>query len=73
MAPNVTPMYIVYGIQYHDRRAGNILYSQVWYMKWSGVKDGKTEPDFVYASINEKDSIKLHLKESLNRFTENNY
>ena len=37
-------------------------YAQSFVMRWNGVKDGRTHPDFVHASLKEKKKVVAHFK-----------
>jgi hypothetical protein len=50
---NVPPMYVILAVLYRDDIIGR-TYSQAFYMKWQGVENGKTHPDFVHVSASEK-------------------
>jgi len=59
---NVDPQFIVLDVKYYDP----ILeenYHQRFYMKWSGVKNGITEPDFVHVNIDERNKIENYIKD----------
>jgi len=61
--PNdVYPQFIVFEVKYYDP----ILeenYHQRFYMKWSGVRNGITEPDFVHVNIDDKIKIENYIKD----------
>ena len=50
---NVPPMYVILAVSYRDDIIGR-GYSQEFYMKWQGVENGQTHPDFVHVSASEK-------------------
>jgi hypothetical protein len=62
------PMYIVLAIKYCDFVIRKNIYSQVWYMQWTGVQHGTTNPDFVHVSVSQRNEIKTHLKTELHGF-----
>lgn len=47
---NINPQYIALQINYYDPILKESYY-QIFYMKWDGVKNGITHPDFVQVSI----------------------
>lgn len=53
---NMPPKFIVVLIKYNDPII-NKYYPQQFYMKWHGVKNGVTHPDFVHVSKTEKDNL----------------
>lgn len=58
---NMPKKYIVVLIEYYDP----ILkkeFNQPFFMKWDGVKDGFTHPDFTYITKSERKKIKDYLK-----------
>lgn len=59
---NLSPQYIILKIDYGDPILEQ-LYSQTFYMRWNGVQDGITQPDFVHVGIDEKNNIINYLKE----------
>jgi len=65
---NVSPQYIVLAIKYKDPVV-NKFFPQIFFMKWDGVANGQTHPDFVHASKEEKQKIGDHLKDFLKDFT----
>jgi len=60
---NEPPCYIILSIEYVDSILNN-GYTQEFFMKWSGVKDGEFSPNFVHTSIEEANSIKDFLSNS---------
>ena len=50
---NLPAQYIVLAIEYSDPIVKE-FFSQIFYMKWNGVIEGKPESDFVYVSMKEK-------------------
>lgn len=61
---NVSPKYVTLEIKYYDPLLKE-HYPQAFYMKWDGVKNGSTHPDFVHVSIEESDKIKDYLKKQI--------
>ncbi len=59
---NMPPQYIVMHIRYKDPIV-DTDFSQDFFMRWEGVRDGKTPPDFVHASLGEKNKIAAWLRE----------
>ncbi|CBE69247.1 MAG: hypothetical protein F9K13_06340 [Candidatus Methylomirabilis oxygeniifera] len=60
--PNdVPPMYVVLAASYSDTIIGKD-YSQAFYMRWDGVKNGQTQPDFVHVSASERSRIEQALR-----------
>lgn len=66
---NIPPQYVVLGLTYADA-TNNKVNNQIFYMKWGGVQNGKTAPDFVYATLGDRDRILSHLKNELKQFIE---
>ena len=66
---NVPPHYIVLGIKYYDPILKK-SFAQVFYMKWAGVSNGQTYPDFVHVAIEDKKPIFEHLENELKDFSE---
>lgn len=64
---NVAPQYIVLAISYIDPIL-NKSHRQTFFMKWDGVVNGQTSPDFVHVSKDEKQKIEEHLKIVLKDF-----
>ncbi|WP_263785300.1 hypothetical protein [Salinibacter grassmerensis] len=63
--PNETPPhFVVLGIKYLDVRLRK-EFSQCFFMKWHGVTNGETHPDFVHVSIEEKEMVTEHLRDEL--------
>lgn len=60
---NVPIQYICLFLKYRDPILEK-RYSQIFYMRWDGVSNGITHPDFVYVSSDESDKILDYLKES---------
>lgn len=58
----VPPMYIVLSVKYRDPLT-NGSYPQQFFMKWGGVQNGKTHPDFVHTTLEEKSKISAALEE----------
>lgn len=52
---NIDPQYVVVDLQYRDPILKK-FYNQTIYMKWRGLRDGKTEP-IVHVQAQEKDNI----------------
>ncbi|MBO8129934.1 MAG: hypothetical protein H0Z29_00265 [Candidatus Marinimicrobia bacterium] len=65
---NVPPQYIIFAIKYRDPVIDR-SFTQVFFMKWDGVINGQTHPDFVHVSKNEKEKIADHIKDLLRDFT----
>jgi hypothetical protein len=61
---NVPPMYIILAISYRDDILGR-TYSQGFYMRWHGVENGQTHPDFVHVSTSEKVRIEKAVRSEL--------
>jgi len=53
---NINAQYIVLILNYKDAIFNN-EYNQYFYMKWNGVKNGITDPNFVHTSIEEKNKL----------------
>jgi hypothetical protein len=66
---NVPPQYIVLGIKYIDPMLKK-YFTQLFYMKWAGVSNGQTYPDFVHVTIEEKAAIFEHYSNILKEFQE---
>jgi hypothetical protein len=64
---DVPPQYIVLAIKYSDPITRE-SFAQTFFMKWDGVANGQTHPDFVHASIEEKQNIADHLSDLLRDF-----
>lgn len=64
---NLPAQYVVVAIKYHDPKLDSD-FSQTFFMKWNGIDNGVTNPDFVHASVEEKDKVALYLQEVLNKF-----
>lgn len=62
LSPNMPKKYIVAVIEYEDQILKN-KYSQRFYMKWSGVANGVTHPDFTHVNVEEKEKIIRHLEQ----------
>ncbi|SEH08109.1 hypothetical protein [Candidatus Venteria ishoeyi] len=66
--PNILPaQYVILAIKYEDP----ILkkdFGQVFFMRWDGIENGTTHPNFVYVSKDEAKKISVYLKEALNEF-----
>jgi len=58
---NINPQYIVLSIKYGDPILKE-SYSQNFFMRWDGIKEGITHPDFVHVRIEEKNKIIEYLK-----------
>lgn len=58
------PHFVVLGIRYLDVRLKE-EFSQCFFMKWNGVSDGTTHPDFVHVSIEEKEIVTEHLRDEI--------
>ena len=57
---NESPQYIVVGINYYDPILKQ-SFTQKFFMKWNGVKNGKMYPDFFHISKEEKKKIEEYL------------
>ena len=57
LSKNMKPMFIVTKIKYGDPIT-NEDYTQYFFMKWDGVVNGTTSPDFIHVSIDDKNKIK---------------
>ncbi|HAJ80472.1 MAG TPA: hypothetical protein DCO75_11955 [Fibrobacteres bacterium] len=66
---NINTQFIVVYIKYTDA-IFNKEYSQSFYMKWNGVQNGTTDPNFNHTSIDEKQNIMDYLNN--NKLTNNN-
>lgn len=64
LPPNMPPKYIVVMIEYEDPILKK-KYSQRFYMKWSGVENGKTHPHFTHVDIEEKKRIIQYFEQHL--------
>jgi len=53
---NIAPQYIVLSIKYRDPILKE-RYFQNFFMRWDGIKEGITHPDFVHVRIEEKNKI----------------
>jgi hypothetical protein len=58
---NMPPKFIVVVIRYNDPILEK-KFDQQYYMKWHGVNNGVTHPDFVHTSIEESDRLLKYLK-----------
>jgi hypothetical protein len=66
--PNeVDSHFVVLGIRYLDMRLKE-EFSQCFFMKWSGVNNGTTHPDFVHVSIEEKEMVTEHLRDEISLY-----
>lgn len=65
---NVPPHYVVLAIKYYDPILKR-FFTQMFFMKWDGVINGQTQPDFVHVSKEEKSKLFNHLKTMLRNFT----
>lgn len=66
---NMPHMYIIFVIKYKDF----ILetdHHQTFFMKWDGIQDGITRPDFIHISTVKAKEIVSFLKEELNDFVQ---
>jgi len=61
LSDNVPPMYILIAIKYFDPILKK-YFTQKFSMKWDGVVNGTTHPDFVHTSLEENKKIIEHLK-----------
>jgi hypothetical protein len=68
---NVPKMYVLLGIKYSDAFSSK-AYGQIFYMKWSGVKDGDTQPDFVHVTKAEKEEIIGKNQEFISKYINSN-
>lgn len=57
---NVPPQYVVLAIKYRDPILKK-FFTQIFYMKWDGVLNGQTQPDFVHVTVEEKATLQRHL------------
>ena len=57
LSKKMDPLFIVTKIKYADPITDN-NYSQLFFMKWGGIINGTTSPDFTHVSIDEIDKIK---------------
>lgn len=64
---NIPPQYILLCIKYKDPVIRK-YFTQVFFMKWDGTKDGITNPDFTHASVDEKKEISKVSKGLLERY-----
>ena len=64
---NVKPQYITLQINYYDPILKE-SYSQTFYMKWDGVRNGITHPDFVHVGIEESNNIENYLKNHFSKY-----
>ena len=55
---NVREQFIILCLHYKDAEDSKITRTQIFYMQWSGVINGKTEPDFTYVSIEQEKELK---------------
>jgi hypothetical protein len=67
LSNNMPPQYIVVAIKYNDLRLKK-HFNQVFYMKWHGIKNGKTDPNFVQVSTDEKIFILKHIKNKIKKY-----
>lgn len=62
MLPNdLKKQYVVLNIEYGDPILKD-SFSQSFYMKWDGIQNGITHPDFVHVNIEERENIKKYFK-----------
>lgn len=61
LSENIKPMYIVLRVSYDDSLL-NKNFNQTFFMKWDGVINGMTSPDFVHVSMDEKLGIEKYLE-----------
>jgi hypothetical protein len=61
---NQPPQYIILRLRYKETEGSKTIKTQVIYMQWSGVENGKTSPDFTYVSIEQEKEVK-NIAESL--------
>lgn len=67
LPPDAPVMYVVLTIRY----CNPILqrdHSQAFFMRWNGAQGGKTDPNFVHVSSEEKKRLEQHLREILHQF-----
>lgn len=64
---DIPPQFVVLAIKYLDEIL-NKNYSQVFYMSWHGVQEGRMHPDFVHTSKEDARKIEEYLKEKLSAF-----
>ncbi len=53
---NTPPHFVLLGIEYVDPMTG-VRHRQPFYMRWDGVKNGATQPDFVHVTHHERSEI----------------
>lgn len=56
------PHFVLLGIEYFDPLSGR-RYRQAFYMRWDGVQSGKTQPDFVHVTAQEKTTLNSRFAE----------
>ena len=64
---DVSPQYIMLAIKYSDPILKQ-SFSQVFFMKWDGAVKGRTQPDFVHVSKEEKQKVAEHFTDLLKDF-----
>jgi hypothetical protein len=62
LPPQLPPHFVFLGIEYADPLS-NQRYTQPFYMRWDGVQNGTTQPDFVHVTAQEKAAINSQFAE----------
>ena len=58
---NLKPQYVILNIEYGDPILKE-SFSQSFFMRWNGIQNGTTHPDFVHVQIEERNKIKEFFK-----------
>ncbi len=61
---NLPAQFVILAMKYKDPMI-NKVFNQIYFMKWKGIKENKTYPDFIHASREEAKTITNHLRDIL--------